>query len=67
MIAAFEQASGQKVPYDICPRRAGDVASVYADASRARDVLGFQAQFDVADMCRDAWHWQSQNPHGYVE
>lgn len=65
MIAAFEQASGQKVPYEICPRRAGDVASVYADASRAREVLGFETAFDVADMCRDAWRWQSQNPHGY--
>ncbi|GHA73888.1 hypothetical protein GCM10009007_13810 [Formosimonas limnophila] len=65
MIAAFEQASGQKVPYDICPRRPGDVASVYADASHAREVLGFETAFDVADMCRDAWRWQSQNPHGY--
>lgn len=66
MVRAFEQVSAQKIPYQICPRRAGDLASVYADPTRARDVLGFVAQYDITDMCRDAWRWQSQNPQGYV-
>ena len=66
MVRAFEQVSAQKIPYQMCPRRAGDLASVYADPTRARDVLGFVAQYDITDMCRDAWRWQSQNPQGYV-
>ncbi|MBP5273915.1 MAG: UDP-glucose 4-epimerase GalE [Abditibacteriota bacterium] len=65
MVKAFEKASGQKVPYRIAPRRPGDVAAVYADPSKAEKELGFKAEFDIEDMCRDAWRWQSANPQGY--
>lgn len=64
MVHAFEQASGQKVPYQIAPRRAGDVACVYADASLAKDLLGWQARLDLVAMCQDTWRWQSNNPNG---
>jgi UDP-glucose 4-epimerase len=66
MIRAFEQASGRPVPYEIAPRRAGDVASCYADPAHAEKLLGWKAIRGVADMCADAWRWQSQNPKGYV-
>ncbi|PNS08154.1 UDP-glucose 4-epimerase GalE [Solilutibacter silvestris] len=65
LVHAFEQASGRKVPYEIVERRAGDVASVYADPRRAHDVIGWKAARDVDTMCVDAWRWQSQNPEGY--
>lgn len=65
VIAAFEQASGKSVPYEMVGRRAGDVAQCWADPSLARSVLGWQAQHDLATMCRDAWRWQSENPGGY--
>ncbi len=65
MIAAFERASGRSVAYRIAPRRPGDVASCYADASLAHRELGWQATRDVDAMCRDAWNWQSRNPRGY--
>ena len=58
VVAAFERASGRKVPYRIAPRRPGDVASSYADASRAAGILGWRAQRDMNDMCRDSWRWQ---------
>ena len=67
LVHAFEQASGRKVPYEIVERRAGDVASVYADPQRAHDVIGWKATRDVDAMCVDAWRWQSQNPNGYSE
>jgi UDP-glucose 4-epimerase len=65
LVRAFERASGRPVPCEIVARRAGDVAEVYADPSLARELLGWQAQHDIDAMCRDAWHWQSRNPHGY--
>lgn len=65
LVAAFERASGRHIPYRIVPRRAGDVAELWADASLAKRVLGWQATFDINTMCRDTWHWQSSNPHGY--
>ncbi|MFZ4624232.1 MAG: UDP-glucose 4-epimerase GalE [Rhodoferax sp.] len=65
MVRAFEQASGQPVAYSISPRRAGDVAACYADPAYARELLGWQAQRDLASMCADAWRWQSGNPNGY--
>ena len=65
MLRAFEQVSGRRVAYQIAPRRAGDLASVYADPTRAQAVLGFKTQHSIEDMCRDAWRWQSQNPTGY--
>ena len=64
VVKAFEKASGIKINYRIAPRRAGDVACCYADATKAKEVLGWQAQYDIDDMCADSWRWQSQNPNG---
>lgn len=66
MVAAFARASGREVPYRIAARRPGDVAACYADPARARELLNWQAEKTLDDMCRDAWRWQSQNPHGYA-
>lgn len=65
LVKAFEQASGRPVPYQIAPRRAGDVAQCYADPMLAQSLLGWRAQHTLADMCTDAWRWQSGNPEGY--
>ena len=65
VVKAFERASGRSVPLDFHPRRPGDVAASYADASRAARELGWKAKLDLDDMCRDSWRWQSQNPDGY--
>jgi UDP-glucose 4-epimerase len=65
MVSAFEKASGRKVPYNILPRRAGDIASCYANADKAKKELGWQAKFDLARMMQDAWRWQEKNPNGY--
>lgn len=65
MVKAFEQANGVCVPYEIAPRRPGDLATCYADPAKSREVLGWEAQFDQNDMCRDSWNWQSKNPNGY--
>lgn len=66
VVRAFEAASGKPVPYQFAPRRAGDVAQCYADATRALELLGWRARHTLADMCADAWRWQSGNPDGYV-
>ncbi len=65
VIRAFEAACGHEIPYEVLPRRAGDIAAFYADASKARDELGWVAEYDMARMCEDGWRWQSQNPDGY--
>jgi len=65
MIRAFEKASGRRVPYSFAPRRAGDIATCYADPSFARELLGWQACRTLDDMCADTWRWQSQNPEGF--
>jgi len=65
IIHAFEQASGKQIPYEIVPRRPGDVATCYADASLAKEQLGWQAQKTAEQACQDAWRWQSKNPNGY--
>ena len=65
MVHAFENANGVPVPYVIAPRRSGDLATCYADPAKSREALGWQAQFDQLDMCRDSWNWQKQNPNGY--
>lgn len=65
MVKAFERVNNIKIPYVIAERRAGDIARCYADASRAKEKLGWQAQKTLDDMCRDSWHWQSLNPNGY--
>ncbi len=66
MIAAFETASERPVPYQIVGRRAGDIALAYADPSLAFQEMGWKAERDILDMCRDAWKWQSKNPDGYL-
>lgn len=65
MIRAFSKAVGHDIPYVIKPRRAGDIATCYADATKAKKELGWVVERDIDDMCRDAWRWQSQNPNGY--
>ena len=66
VVRAFEQASGKPIPYDIRPRRSGDIASCYAATDRAAKYLGgWRATRDLDTMCRDHWRWQSQNPNGY--
>jgi UDP-glucose 4-epimerase len=65
MVAAFERASGQPVPYEVVQRRSGDVAVCFADATKAREVLGWQANLGIDRMCEDAWRWQLKNPDGY--
>jgi UDP-glucose 4-epimerase len=65
MVKAFEQASGRKVPYEIVERRPGDVAECWADPTLARELFDWEATRSVAQMCEDAWRWQSGNPRGY--
>jgi UDP-glucose 4-epimerase len=65
MIRAFQAASGRNIPYRIVERRPGDVATVYADPALALQTLGWKAELDIEAMCRDTWHWQSQNPQGF--
>ena len=65
--AAFEKASGKKIPYKIVDRRPGDIAACYADPAKAYEVLGWKAEKTVEEMCADSWRWQSQNPNGYTE
>lgn len=66
MIHAFEKASGKKVAYKIVDRRPGDVASCYADASKAARELGWHTEKTLQEACEDSWRWQSQNPNGYT-
>lgn len=65
MIRAFEQACGKKIPYKIVERRPGDVATSYADPSKAKRELGWSTQRGIQEMCEDVWRWQSRNPDGY--
>ena len=65
MVRACERTSGRPVPYDLVARRAGDIATCYADPSLAREELGWTAGLGLEDMARDAWRWQSMNPQGY--
>jgi UDP-glucose 4-epimerase len=65
VVRAFEKASGKPVPFQIVPRRPGDVAQCYADPSLAREVLGWKATRSLDEMCADSWRWQSGNPRGY--
>ncbi len=64
MVRAFEAASGRPVPYQIVARRAGDIATCYADPQLAGELLGWQARRGIGEMCADAWRWQSMNPDG---
>ncbi len=65
MVHAFEEANGVQIPYVIAPRRAGDIAECYADATKSKKLLGWTAKKTLVDMCRDSWNWQSKNPNGY--
>lgn len=65
LIKAFEEASGTTIPYTVVERREGDVAACYADPSKARQELHWRTEKSVANACKDAWKWQSQNPDGY--
>lgn len=65
VVRAFEKATGLSIPYEIKPRRAGDIATCYADAKKAKQELGWEAQFDLERMCKDSFRWQKQNPNGY--
>ena len=65
MVKAFETANNIPVPYEIAPRRPGDLATCYADPTKSAEVLGWKATLDQTDMCRDTWNWQSKNPNGY--
>ena len=67
MVKGFEEASEQKIPYVIKPRRAGDIATCYADCSKAKKELGWEAQYGLKEMCEDSWRWQKNNPNGYEE
>ena len=66
LVHAFERASGRRVPYEIAPRRAGDVAAYWADPSLAERVLGWRARLGLDAMCADSWRWQQANPDGYA-
>ncbi len=65
LVKSFEKASGRKVPYKIVARRPGDIAKCYADPSKARQELGWQAERGIEEMCEDTWRWQSANPRGF--
>ena len=65
VIKAYEKACGKTLPYVIDPRRPGDIATVYADPTKAKNELGWQAQYGIEEMCADSWKWQSMNPNGY--
>ena len=66
VVNAFVKVSGKSIPYEFLPRRAGDVAINYADASKALSLLGWKATRNLETMCGDAWKWQSNNPNGYA-
>lgn len=65
IIHALEKACGKRLPYVIDPRRPGDIATCYSDPSKAEKILGWKAEKNIEDMCRDAWNWQTKNPDGY--
>lgn len=67
IVKAFEKANGLKIPYVIAHRRPGDIATCYADPSKAKNELGWEAKRGIEDMCRDSWNWQKNNPMGYDE
>ena len=67
IVKNFEAATGVKVPYVIKDRRPGDIATCYADAAKAKEELGWEAQYGIKEMCEDSWRWQSNNPRGYED
>ena len=67
MVNTFREVNQVELPYVIAPRRPGDIATCYADPTKSREVLGWTAEHDLAEMCRDSWNWQKNNPMGYGE
>ena len=67
MVKTFSKVVGHDIPYEIADRRPGDIASCYADPSKAAKELGWSAQKDLLTMCEDSWRWQTQNPNGYAD
>ena len=65
IVKAFQEANALKIPYEFGPRRPGDLAECWADASKAERILGWKAEKNLTDMCRDTWNWQKNNPDGY--
>ncbi|MCR5798578.1 MAG: UDP-glucose 4-epimerase GalE [Lachnospiraceae bacterium] len=65
IVKNFEEASGVNIPYEIKEPRAGDIATIYADPSKAEKELGWKAEFGIKEMCEDSWRWQKMNPNGY--
>ena len=65
MVNTFMEVNGVNIPYVIAPRRPGDIATCYADPAKSREILGWEAQQTLADMCRDSWNWQKNNPQGF--
>ena len=65
IIQNMDKAVGKPIPYKIVDRRPGDIATCYADSTKAKEELGWEAQFDITRMCQDAWHWQSKHPNGF--
>ncbi|MGP5336714.1 UDP-glucose 4-epimerase GalE [Psychrobacter maritimus] len=65
LVTAFSEVSGQNIPYQFSARRAGDIASCYASADKAKELLGWEAKLSITEMCQDTWRWQSMNPNGY--
>ena len=65
IVKNFEEANNLKIPYSIKPRRAGDIATCYADPSKAKKELGWEAKYGIKEMCADSWRWQKNNPNGY--
>ena len=67
VVKAFSKACGHDVPYEIKPRRAGDISTCYSDAALAKKELGWEAKYDIDEMCEDSWRWQTMNPNGYED
>lgn len=67
MVKNFEEATGVKIPYVIKERRPGDIATCYSDATKAKEELGWEAQYGIREMCEDSWRWQKNNPNGYED
>lgn len=65
VVNAFKKANGVEIPYELVNRRPGDIGTSFADVSKAKNTLGWEATFGIEDMCRDSWNWQKSNPNGY--
>lgn len=65
VVHAYEKACGHEIPYQIQERRPGDIDEVYSDSTKAKNELGWEAQYNIEDMCADSWNWQNKNPNGY--